>query len=85
MNVRLFLKWLKEKTGGDSSARMHGDKLILVTITADCFRARVRVLRSIDTSKSGVFTPTVCRKTGALDSSSRVSARTCPSRMLGSS
>ena len=40
MNVRLFLKWLKEKTGGDSSARMHGDKLILVTITADCFRAR---------------------------------------------
>ena len=49
-NVRLFLKWLKEETGGDGSARMQGDKLVLVPKTADCFRATVRVLRSIDAS-----------------------------------
>ena len=54
-NVRLFLKWLKEETGGDSGARMQCDKLVLVPKTADCFRATVRVLRSIDASKGLAF------------------------------
>ena len=40
VNVRLFLKWLKEETGEDDSARMQGDKLVLVPKTADCFRPR---------------------------------------------
>jgi hypothetical protein len=45
-NTRTFLKWLKEQTGGYGSARVQGDKLVLVPNTADCFRATVRVLRS---------------------------------------
>ena len=36
---------------GDGSARMQGDKLVLVPKTADCFRATVSVLRSIDATK----------------------------------
>ena len=55
MNVRLFLQWLKEETGGDGRARMQGNKLVLVLHTADCFRATVRVLRSIGTSKGVAF------------------------------
>ena len=55
VNVRLFLKWLKEETGGDGSVRMQGDKLVLVPKTADCFKATVRVLRSIDPSKGVAF------------------------------
>ena len=51
VNVRLFLKWLKEETGGDGSARMQSDKLVLVPKSADCFRVTVRVLRTIDASK----------------------------------
>ena len=50
VNVRLFLKWPKEENGGAGSARMQGDKLILVPNNADCFMATVRVLRSMDTS-----------------------------------
>ena len=38
---------LKEETGADSSTRMQNCKLVLVPNTADCFRAMVRVLRSI--------------------------------------
>ena len=30
VSVRLFLKWLKEETGGVGSARMQGDKFVLV-------------------------------------------------------
>ena len=54
-NTRTFLKWLKEQTGGDGSARVQGDKLVLVPNTADCFRATVRVLRSIEASKGVSF------------------------------
>ena len=34
---------------------MQGDMLVLVPKTADCFRATVRVLRSIDPSKGVAF------------------------------
>ena len=34
---------------------MQGGKLVLVTKTADCFRATVRVLRSVDASKGMAF------------------------------
>ena len=55
VNVRLFFKWLKEETGRDGSARMQGDKLVLVPKTADSFRATVKVLRSIDENKGVAF------------------------------
>ena len=55
VNVRLFLKSLKDETGGDGSARMQGDKLVLVPNTADCFRATERVLRSMESSKGVAF------------------------------
>ena len=55
VNVRLFLKWLKEDTRGDGSYRMHGDMLVLVPNTADCFRATERVLRSMESSKGVAF------------------------------
>ena len=54
-NTRTFLKWLKEETGGDSSARIQGNKLVLVPNTADCIQTMVRVLRSIKASKSVSF------------------------------
>ena len=53
--MRLFLKRLKAETGGDGSTRMQGDNLVLVPNTADCFRATVRVLRSMDASKGVTF------------------------------
>ena len=53
--VAIFLRWLKQQTGGDGSARMQGDKLVLVPNIADCFSATVRVLRSIDPSNEVAF------------------------------
>ena len=55
VNVRLFLKWIKEETGRDGSARMQGDKVVLVPKTTDCFRTRVRVLSYIKTRKGMAF------------------------------
>ena len=64
-NTRTFLKWLKKETGGDGSARIHGDKLVLVPNTADCFRATVWVLRPIEASQRVSFTPIDCPRTAA--------------------
>ena len=55
VNVTLFLKLQKEDTGGNGSAKMQGDKLVLVPNKAECFRVTVRMLRSIDTSKGVAF------------------------------
>ena len=65
VNVRLFLNWLKEETGRDGSAKMQGDNLVLLSNTANCFRATVRVQRSTDASKGVAFH--TCRRSGALD------------------
>ena len=43
VNVRLFLRWLKEQTGEDGSERMQDDKVVFAPNTADYFRATVRV------------------------------------------
>ena len=48
---------------------MQVDKLVLLPNTADYFRATVRVLRSMGASKGVIY-----RKTGVLDTLSRVSA-----------
>ena len=63
VNVRIFLKWLKEQTDVDSSVRVHGNKVVLVRTTADYFNATVKVLRSIDPSKDVAY-----RKTDAFGS-----------------
>ena len=55
VNMRLFLKWLKEGTSEDGGTRMQGDNLVHVPNTTDCFRATVRVLRSIDASNGVIF------------------------------
>ena len=54
-NARSFLRWLKEKTGGDGSARIQGEKLVLVPNTADCFRATVKELRYMEPSGGMAF------------------------------
>jgi hypothetical protein len=51
VNVRSIFRWLKEQTGGDSTTRMQGNKLVLVPGTADCFRFTVKVLRLIDPAR----------------------------------
>ena len=53
--MRNFLKLLKNQTGGDGSARIQGNKLVLVPNTDDCFRESVRVLRSFELKKGMTF------------------------------
>jgi hypothetical protein len=50
-----FLAWLRESCPSGLSAQMKGERFMLVPKTADCFRATVSALRSLDGSKGVSF------------------------------
>ena len=54
-NTRSFLRWLQGKTGGNGTAQIRGESLVLVPDTADCFRATITALRSIEKGKDVSF------------------------------
>ena len=54
-NTWSFLRWLQGETGGNGTAQMRGESLVLVPDTADCFRATITALRSIEEGKGVSF------------------------------
>ena len=65
--TKSFLIWLQGKTGGNSTAQIRGESLFLAPDTADCFRATITALRSIQKDRVYLFTPTPYTKTGRED------------------
>jgi hypothetical protein len=47
-NTRRFLEWIRAKSGSKLVAQMKGEILMLVPETADCFRATIGALRSLE-------------------------------------
>jgi hypothetical protein len=54
-NRRKFLDWIHAKSESKLLAQKKGDILMLVPKTADCFRATIGVLRSLDVSDGVSF------------------------------
>jgi hypothetical protein len=61
--TRKFLEWIRAKTASELLAQMKRENLVLVSETANGFRATIGARPSLGEGKRVSFTPSLCRRT----------------------